>query len=120
MLLHCCGRLILSVLGTQTLGITSGGSSGIPLTGKNNTLPAEGVSSLGGEISEHRCFLVKSSVRLRPSIVLGRRLALFSGEDQHKAEAWHCAREAAGSVDVLPVRYSQGEKKVKKGGPGKT
>ena len=53
--LHCCGRLILSVLGTQTLGITFGGSSGIPLTGKNNILPVEGVSSLGGEISEHRC-----------------------------------------------------------------
>ena len=79
MLLHCCGCLILSVLGTRTLSITFGGLSGIPLTGKNNTLLAEGVSSLGGEISEHRCFLVKSSVRPRPSIVLGRQLALFSG-----------------------------------------
>ena len=53
--LHCCGRLILSVLGTWTLGITFGGSSGIPLTGKNNTLLVEGVSSPGGKIFEHRC-----------------------------------------------------------------
>ena len=64
--------------------------------------------------------LVKSSIRPRPSIVLGRLLALFSGKVQRKAEVWHRAREAAGSVDVLPVRYCQGEKKVKERGPGKT
>ena len=46
MLLHCCGRLILSVLGTRTPGITFGGSSGIPLTGKNNTLPGESYMNL--------------------------------------------------------------------------
>ena len=46
MLLHCCGRLILSVLGTWTLGITFGGLSGIPLTGKNNTLPGESYMNL--------------------------------------------------------------------------
>ena len=80
MLLHCCGRLILSVLGTRTLGITFGGSSRIPLTGKNNTLLVEGVSLLGGKIFEHLVLsLVKSRERLRPSIVLERRLALFSG-----------------------------------------
>ena len=50
-----CRRLILSVLGTLTLGIIFGGSSGILLTGKNNSLPVEGVSSLGGKLSEHRC-----------------------------------------------------------------
>ena len=55
MLLHCCGHLILSALGTRTSGTTFGGSSGIPLTGKNNTLLVEGVSSLGGKLSEQQC-----------------------------------------------------------------
>ena len=77
MILHFCGLLILSVLGTRTLGITFGGSSGIPLTGKNNTLLVEGVSLLGGKIFEHLVLsLVKSRERLRPSMLTGRQLAL--------------------------------------------